>query len=295
MEGQAADLAFCFLRTARRCLWPSSYQLQVSGGAWRRDADRLAVKFLRFSTGVDNLAAATTLPWLWLKELDTQWQNWLANLYAVLVFLGGAQLLTGKRVRAEIEDLAWDPSMVGEYLDNEYKREEILSEIDNALEAIAESSTGYRRVILLAYSFGSVVALEATLARADVAPRVRKHVKTLVTIGCPYDFVTTYWPDFFRFSPRWSTEWINAYTEADVLGSRFGRSRKGEQVVVPDIEFEFPEARKVPPKLSRLMSLRGFFVHALLVAGVSRPACGVQSNRPRDVSSGFAVARHRAA
>jgi hypothetical protein len=56
-----------------------------------------------------------------------------------------------------------------------------------------------------------------------VSPRFGR-IHTLITIGSPFDFIRTFWPDYFTErhdrtgTPR---RWINVYSEVDVLGSNF--------------------------------------------------------------------------
>ena len=54
--------------------------------------------------------------------------------------------------------------------------------------------------------------------------RALSTVKNLVTIGCPFDMVRTYWPNYFINRQRQSNapvQWINIYAPLDVFGSNF--------------------------------------------------------------------------
>ena len=51
-----------------------------------------------------------------------------------------------------------------------------------------------------------------------------KVIRTLATVGCPYDLIRVFWPDYFteRFVASSVIEnWINIYSPIDVLGSNF--------------------------------------------------------------------------
>jgi pimeloyl-ACP methyl ester carboxylesterase len=81
----------------------------------------------------------------------------------------------------------------------------------------------YRQVHVIGYSFGSIIALDA-LFPYDQAAAVFRRIDTLVTVGCPFDFVRTYWPTYFQRRsqlPVVPRSWINIYAAADVLGSDF--------------------------------------------------------------------------
>jgi hypothetical protein len=55
--------------------------------------------------------------------------------------------------------------------------------------------------------------------------RAFQSVHTLVTIGCPFDFVRTFWSDYFDESRDYTDKvplrWLNVYSPVDVLGSNF--------------------------------------------------------------------------
>jgi hypothetical protein len=78
-------------------------------------------------------------------------------------------------------------------------------------------------VHLVAYSFGTIVALDALFPQQQPSPRIER-IDTLTTIGSPFDFLRTYWPTYFtgrqsvHGHPR---RWINVYAPLDVLGSDF--------------------------------------------------------------------------
>lgn len=77
---------------------------------------------------------------------------------------------------------------------------------------------------MIAYSFGSLVALD-NLFPAGWQPVNRiEAVDTLVTIGCPYDIVRMLWPNYFTNRQRMPGRprvWINIYSPADILASNF--------------------------------------------------------------------------
>ena len=87
------------------------------------------------------------------------------------------------------------------------------------------SGDAYRHIHLVAYSFGSIVALD-TMFPADREPgRPLEAVDTLVTIGCPFDFVRALWPSYFdtrrEYDEKRQVRWLNVYSPLDTLGSNF--------------------------------------------------------------------------
>lgn len=99
-----------------------------------------------------------------------------------------------------------------------------LSRLINYLDEKKKDGFTYRNVHLMGYSFGSIVAIDALFPQEAAPNRRQQRIHTLITIGCPFDFIRTYWADYFnrRYgSAEKPQRWINVYTEADVLGSNF--------------------------------------------------------------------------
>jgi len=78
-------------------------------------------------------------------------------------------------------------------------------------------------VHVVGFSFGSLVAIDSMFPK-QVAGRQWEGVDSLVTIGCPFDFIRTYWPEYFGTregvldKPR---KWYNVFAPADIFGSDF--------------------------------------------------------------------------
>lgn len=82
----------------------------------------------------------------------------------------------------------------------------------------------YRKIHVVAYSFGSVLALDSFFPAGRPPGKCIGNVQTLISIGCPFDMIRTFWPEYYerRFivsGPM--VDWINVYSPLDVLGSNF--------------------------------------------------------------------------
>ena len=65
------------------------------------------------------------------------------------------------------------------------------------LEHLAEKEeVRYRRLDVVAYSFGTIVAIDAFFPLQGRPSRVFQDVETLGTIRCPFDLVRTFWPGY---------------------------------------------------------------------------------------------------
>jgi hypothetical protein len=99
--------------------------------------------------------------------------------------------------------------------------EELVGYIDS--QATNGQAT-YGKIYIVAYSFGSILALNSLFPVGNEPSLRLNNVDTLVTIGCPFDLIRLYWPHYFE--ERWvraskSLRWTNIYAPVDILGSNF--------------------------------------------------------------------------
>jgi hypothetical protein len=104
------------------------------------------------------------------------------------------------------------------------RRNRVVGEVATLLDRMqSEEGVRYDRIHFIGYSFGSVVAIDSLFQDSEVS-EVFRRVSTLATIGCPADFIRTYWRDYFvrrHEPPNADLRWINVYASADVLASNF--------------------------------------------------------------------------
>lgn len=101
-------------------------------------------------------------------------------------------------------------------------RSRLTKQVSHLLERI-DNENGYRRIHLVAYSFGSIIALDHVFPPKDEANYRSPRIDTLVTIGCPFSYVRTYWNDYFdqRKVSGKVPEWLNVYIVTDLLATNF--------------------------------------------------------------------------
>lgn len=103
--------------------------------------------------------------------------------------------------------------------------------IDHVIQKAPSKNIRYRRVHLIAYSFGSIISLDALFPLISDEPVERvRDIHTLVTIGCPFDFIRSYWPKYFTQRGGFDgipQRWLNIYRPDDVLASDFTDNRFG--------------------------------------------------------------------
>jgi hypothetical protein len=105
--------------------------------------------------------------------------------------------------------------------------ETLIDKISQRSENERKKGTGksYDQIHLFAYSFGSIVALDTMFPAGREPGRPLEAVDTLVTIGCPFDFVRALWPSYFdarrEYDENRRVRWLNIYSPLDTLGSNF--------------------------------------------------------------------------
>jgi len=167
--------------------------------------------------------SAATAPFRWLWELDAA-DTGLLFLALTLLGLAGGQGQEN-RLRSFINRASEEMLAFIYYLSFTDRRAEITGLVEARLEQVMESGP-YQRYVVMGYSFGTVVALDAFCPASEVRARRLDRVDTLVTIASPYDFILTYWPKYFadrQYAPPLT--WLNVYSPVDLLGTCFDKQK----------------------------------------------------------------------
>jgi hypothetical protein len=118
-----------------------------------------------------------------------------------------------------------------DYISLSERQNVIAGQLADLLEHIAEKGT-YRHIHIVAFSFGSIIAID-NLFPSGSQPGARYNlIHSLVTIGCPFDLVRLYWPNYFKDRhalPGIPQKWFNIYSPVDVLSSNFRDDAKQER------------------------------------------------------------------
>ena len=110
----------------------------------------------------------------------------------------------------------------------------------------------YEKVAVIAYSFGSLVALDACFSPIATPPQRLASIDELVTVGCPYDCVRAFVPEYAR--TRYGREdvpgkWMNVYAPSDVLSSNFRDDDRPGHANVPVRLRAYPGGGRRPENL----------------------------------------------
>jgi hypothetical protein len=159
--------------------------------------------------------------WDWLCDWAERVWTWLGSAKAKTIAVLGALGLSVSGLRTLLDRNVTLTMRFCRYLDEGTARASCTGKFNALLEHVLESSPS--RVDVVAYSLGSLVALDS-LYPPQGCPNTRVgNVSTLTTIGCPFDFVRTFWDEYFdgRTASAPNLKWLNVYSPVDLLGSNF--------------------------------------------------------------------------
>jgi hypothetical protein len=152
-----------------------------------------------------------------------------ATVAQAIAVLGSAILWLRPGARQAIAEAAINYVSALSYLSYGVGGQAVRGRFADLLERIGEAGKGYAAVHVFAYSFGSIVALDALFPPDGRVSARFAMVDALVTLGCPFDVVRTFWPGYFegRAKPAHAPKrWCNVYSPVDALSSNFRDSRE---------------------------------------------------------------------
>jgi len=172
----------------------------------------------------------------WLAGTQATYQSSLRFLQLSIVVLTGLGMFRRQTLKQTITELGVEYASVIDYLAGGLQRRNLRGQFRDMLEGIAAleiSGSGagqsvdlHGKVHVLAYSFGSIVALDGIFRPNQPDPQKRfERIGSFVTVGSPFDIVRAFWPRYFadRRKPTHAADlnWLNVYCRDDVLSSNF--------------------------------------------------------------------------
>ena len=126
------------------------------------------------------------------------------------------------RLRKAVTEAAIDYYGVANYLGTGDRRSNEADRVSRMLEDVLDRRPEDTQVYVLAYSFGSIIALDTLFPPGESRGAHLGRINGLVTIGCPFDVVRCVWPAYFTTRAGVHSEyWLNVFDPIDVLGSNF--------------------------------------------------------------------------
>lgn len=166
-----------------------------------------------------------SIPTIPVKLINSLGKKVLAITTLVLLFIPKSKTI--------ITSLATEFSCVDSYITNGEQSQILLGNLDLLIEYIAEEEVN-PEIHFHAYSFGSILAIDALFPIAKIPPsdNIQKLTKLLITIGNPFEFINAYYPTFYNDRcdiMKDRIKWLNIYSIADVFSTNHRRDNtRGE-------------------------------------------------------------------
>lgn len=160
------------------------------------------------------------------RGITIGWKEFTSSMQDLVVAMTAVGLFTTFNLKQGLAKFAAEYTPIIRYIAMGDRQGAVSGAVVSVLNHILdqESSGGqrYGRIHVVGYSFGTVVALDTLFPRMQPSPLFAR-INTLVTIACPFDFVRTYWSNYFadRNAPGGHIDWWNVYDPLDVLSSDF--------------------------------------------------------------------------
>lgn len=173
--------------------------------------------------------------------------GWLTKLSAVILSVSTFVFTLAPSYRLLMTSLATEFVCVNYYLRVGDRRQMVTGSLLALVEYIAQNDPDCE-IHLHTYSFGAIVGIDSLFPfGTTVANRVKQKVKALITIACPYEFLSNYYTEYFKERDEEMTRrlhrWYNVYSNSDALASNF---RHGN--VKGNAEYSFLQNKVFLPK-----------------------------------------------
>lgn len=142
----------------------------------------------------------------------------------LVVLITAPLLLIVPNANVLLTNLAIEFLCVNDYMQYGAQRQLILGNLEQLVEYVTENEEDCT-IHFHAYSFGSILAIDYLYPLSGKPSRnVRTFCKALITIGSPFEFVKSYYPQFCvnRVTDMDSSiQWINVYSISDAFATNF--------------------------------------------------------------------------
>lgn len=191
-----------------------------------------------------------SVQWAWQHVLSII--DWLTGFAPYMVVILAAFGLVLPDFKRQLSKAAVGYLCMIYYLSLGERRNAILGQLTALLEHVAEKEgTPYRNIHIVAFSFGTIVALDGLFPTGRLPEERFKKINGLVTIGCPYDLVRTFWDEYFsdrKALPDVPGTWLNVFSPVDVLASNFRDDDHVNKKPDQGIRVKREEAPEQPPR-----------------------------------------------
>ncbi len=177
---------------------------------------------------------------------------WLKRFFDAILSLSALLIALVPTSKDLISSLATEFVCVNYYLETGSRKQAVLGRFDSLIEYIYQNENP-DKLHMHAYSFGSIIALDYIFPNESRPPmRLTQFMESFITIGCPYEFISTYYTDYFKgrnISLAKQLKWYNVFSSSDALASNFRRDaqhKEAEYTFANSNKADFPEPINVP-------------------------------------------------
>ncbi len=191
----------------------------------------------------------------------------LQNLSQLIAYATAFLILFIPNANILIADLATEFVCANDYLENGIQRQLIQGNLEKLVDYISENEKECK-IHFHAYSFGSILSIDYLFPYGNtLSKNTKEYCESLITIGSPYDFIQSYYPDFYRERKNTMDErikWYNVYSISDALASSFRMdSLQG------DAEYGVSSSKCIPQNLNyEITAVKKGFLNFILLSSL---------------------------
>lgn len=145
-------------------------------------------------------------------------------LSGVIVSITSLLLLIVPNANVLIISLATEFVCVNDYLEYGVQRQLLQGNLEHLVEYISENEKE-PKIHFHTYSFGTILAIDYIYPFGNLTSKnANAFCEALITIGTPYEFINSYYPQFYKNRKTELGEkldWLNIYSIADALATNF--------------------------------------------------------------------------
>lgn len=150
----------------------------------------------------------------------------------IIVALTSLILLVVPNANTLIADLATEYVCVNDYIQYGVQKQLLQGNLELLFNYITENEPDCK-IHFHTYSFGCVLAIDYLYPYGNkVSKNAELFCEALITIGCPFEFIRSYYPKFYLERETQignKIQWLNVYSLADALATNFRKdSKKGD-------------------------------------------------------------------
>lgn len=156
----------------------------------------------------------------------------MQNLSQLIAYATAFLILFVPNANILVADLATEFVCANDYLENGIQRQLIQGNLEKLVDYISENEQDCK-IHFHSYSFGSILSIDYLFPYGNnLSKNAEKYCESLITIGSPYDFIQSYYPNFYierNIGMDGKLKWFNVYSISDALASSFRDDRlKGD-------------------------------------------------------------------